>query len=63
MTTEPQTKEAAEAELRAAEAGVAAFDGGTLVHEDGSPNPPAQAELVRRQARVAEAKAALARFA
>lgn len=63
MTTEPQTKEAAEAELRAAEAAVAAFDGGTLVHEDGSPNPPAQAELARRQARVAEAKAVLARFA
>lgn len=63
MTTEPQTKEAAEAELRAAEAAVAAFDGGTLVHEDGSPNPPAQAELARRQARVAEAKAAMARFA
>ena len=33
MTTEPETKEAAEAELRAAEAAVAAFDGGTLVHE------------------------------
>jgi len=48
--------------LRAAEAAVAAFDGGTLVHEDGSPNPPAQAELAKRQARVAEAKAALAAF-
>ena len=43
MTTEPETKEAAEAELRAAEASVAAFDGGTLVHEDGSPNPLAAA--------------------
>jgi hypothetical protein len=63
MTTEPETKEAAEAELRAAEASVASFDGGTLVHEDGSPNPPAQAELAKRQARVAAAKEAVAKFA
>lgn len=47
---------AARAELEAALAAVAAFDGGTLVTEDGSPNEEARAELARRQARLTAAQ-------
>jgi hypothetical protein len=49
--------EAARAELQAAQAAVAAFDGGTLVNEDGSPDAEAQAELNRRQQRLTAAQA------
>jgi hypothetical protein len=54
------TKEQAQAELAAAEAAVAAFDGGRLVREDGSPDAEAAGELARLRARVEAAKAQLA---
>jgi hypothetical protein len=53
MTTgESHTNE----ELLAAEKALAAFDASTLVHEDGSTNAEAQAELRRLQARVEAAR-------
>lgn len=62
MTTDVQTKEQALAELRAAEAAVAGFDGGTLIREDGSTDDAAARDLAERHARVAAAKARLAEF-
>jgi hypothetical protein len=56
MTNVNET-EAARAELQAAQAAVAAFDGGTLVTEDGTPNEEARAELNRRQQRLTAAQA------
>lgn len=56
MTNENEVA-AARAELEAAQAAVAAFDGGTLVTEDGSPDPEAQAELNHLQQRLAAAQA------
>lgn len=55
MTNENEAA-AARAELEAALAAVAAFDGGTLVNEDGSPDAEAQAELYHRQQRLTAAQ-------
>jgi hypothetical protein len=49
--TEPQ------AELEAAEKALAAFDASSLVHEDGSRNEDAEAQLRRLQQRVDAARA------
>lgn len=55
--TNASEAEAARAELQAAQAAVAAFDGSTLVNEDGTPNDEARADLDRRQRRLTTAQA------
>ena len=50
------TDASAQAELEAAEKALAAFDASSLVHEDGSTNTEAQAQLQRLRARVDAAR-------
>jgi hypothetical protein len=56
MTTTTDAEQA-QADLRAAEQALAAFDASTLVHEDGSRNEVAEAQLRRLQQRVDAARA------